>query len=134
MPFLRGFTLFIGALLLSAAAPKLPQSKLTVEVSAAETGRLIDNASVIVRFRADPKQAKAFKMSNLRTAWETKTNEHGSVSIPEIPMGTIEVQVIAQHYQTFGDVFQLNQPEQTIAVKLNPPQAQYSEDARPGKK
>ena len=73
-------------------------------------------------------------MSNLRTSWETKTNEHGIVSIPEIPMGTIEVQVIAQHYQTFGDVFQLNQPEQTIAVKLNPPQAQYSEDAKPGKK
>jgi hypothetical protein len=133
MPLLRGLTLFIGALLLSAAA-NIPQTKLTVEVSAAETGRMLDGASVIVRFRADPKQAKAFKMSNLRTSWETKTNEHGSVSIPQIPMGTIEVQVIAQHYQTFGDVFQLNQPEQTIAVKLNPPQAQYSEDAKSGKK
>jgi hypothetical protein len=120
------------SLLLTAA--DLPQSKLTVHVSAAETGRKIEGASVIVHFRADTKAAKKqVQLSNLRAAWETKTNQEGSVSIPAIPMGEIELQVIAQHYQTFGDVYQLNQPEQTVTIKLNPPQAQYSEDAKPKK-
>jgi hypothetical protein len=130
MRFFRGFILLAGATLLSFAAPPVPQTKLTVEVSAAETGRMIDSASVIVRFKPDAKQAKTVKLNKLRTAWETKTNQQGSVSIPEIPMGTVEIQVIAPHYQTFGDIFQLNQPEQTIAVKLNPPQPQYSEDIK----
>jgi len=130
MRFFRGFILLAGATLLSFAAPPVPQTKLTVEVSAAETGRLIDGASVVVRFKPDVKQAKTVKLNKLRTAWETKTNQQGSVSIPEIPMGTVEIQVIAPHYQTFGDIFQLSQPEQTIAVKLNPPQPQYSEDIK----
>ena len=69
-------------------------------------------------------------MKKITTCWETKTNQMGSVTVPEIPMGEVTVQMIASNYQTFGDVFQLNQPEQTVAIKLNPPQAQYSEDER----
>jgi hypothetical protein len=133
MRLFRGLLLLSAMVLLSSAA-SVPQTKLTVEVSVAETGRKIDGASVVVRFKANATQAKTIKVNKLRTSWETKTNQQGSVSIPEIPMGTVEIQVIAQHYQTFGDVFQLNQPEQTIAVKLNAPQPQYSEDAKPGKK
>jgi hypothetical protein len=132
MRFFRGL-LLPGAVLLSFAAT-IPQTKLTVQVSAAETGRKLEGASVVVRFKANASQAKAIKVNKLRTAWETKTNQDGNVSIPEIPMGTIEIQVIAQHYQTFGNVFELNQPEQTVTVKLNPPQPQYSEDAKPTKK
>jgi len=45
-------------------------------------------------------------------------------------MGEVEIQVIASNYQTFGGNFQLNQPEQTVTIKLNPPQPQYSEDAK----
>ena len=45
-------------------------------------------------------------------------------------MGEIQIQVIASNYQTFGGIFQLDKPEQTIAIKLNSPQPQYSEDAK----
>jgi hypothetical protein len=69
-------------------------------------------------------------MKKMITRWETKTSQEGSVAIPEIPMGEIQIQIIAEHYQTFGDIYQLTMPEQTIAIKLNPPQAQYSEDAK----
>lgn len=104
-----------------------PGTKLTVQVNSLETGKPIDRASVIVRFRHG---LNPVKMKKILTSWETKTNQMGSVTIPEIPMGEITVQVIADHYQTFGDVFQLTMPEQTIAIKLNPPQPQYSEDAK----
>ena len=63
---------------------------------------------------------------------ETKTNQQGSVSIPEIPQGKITIQIIADNFQTFGSVYELNQPEQIISIKLNPPQAQYSEDVKSG--
>ena len=102
-------------------------TKLTVQVNAVDTGKPIDRASVIVRFRHG---LNPVKMKKIITNWETKTGQQGTVTIPEIPMGEVTIQVIAQHYQTFGDVFELTMPEQTVAIKLNPPQAQYSEDAK----
>jgi hypothetical protein len=101
-------------------------TKLTVQVNSVDTGKPIDRASVIVRFRHG---LNPVKMKKIITNWETKTNQMGSVTIPEIPMGQITIQIIADHYQTFGDVFELTMPDQIIAIKLNPPQAQYSEDS-----
>jgi hypothetical protein len=102
-------------------------TKLTVQVNSADSGKPIDRASVIVRFQHG---LNPIKMKKRTTSWETKTSEEGTVTIPEIPMGQVTIQVIAPNYQTFGDVFQLDKREQTIAIKLNPPQPQYSEDAR----
>jgi hypothetical protein len=116
-------SLLLFALTLSAGSG----TRLTVQVNALDTGKPIDRASVIVKFRHG---LNPVKMKKIITNWETKTSQMGSVTIPEIPMGEVTIQVIAQHYQTFGDVFQLTMPEQTIAIKLNPPQAQYSEDAK----
>ena len=104
-----------------------PGTRLTVQVNSADTGKPIDRASVIVRFRHG---LNPVKMKKIITNWETKTSQQGTVSIPEMPMGEVMIQVIAEHYQTFGDVFQLTMPEQTIAIKLNAPQTQYSEDAK----
>jgi len=102
-------------------------TKLTVQVNSATTGKPIDRASVIIRFRHG---LNPIKMKKIQTNWETKTSQEGAVSIPEIPMGEVEIQIIAKYYQTSGGIFQLTQPEQTITIKLNPPQAQYSEDAK----
>lgn len=99
-------------------------TRLTVQITAATTGKPIDRASVIIHFKHG---LNPVKMRKNRTSWETKTNQDGSVTVPAIPMGEVTIQVIAQHYQTFGDTYQLNQPDQTVAIKLNPPQHQYSE-------
>ena len=106
------------------------ERRLTVQINSADTGKPIDRASVIVKFRHG---LNPVNMKKIITHWETKTSQEGTVTIPEIPMGEVTIQVIAEHYQTFGEVFHLTMPEQTIAIKLNPPQAQYSEDAKPGK-
>jgi 5-hydroxyisourate hydrolase-like protein (transthyretin family) len=109
---------------LSAAAAE--STKLTVQVNSAASGKPVDRASVLVRFR----HGRGVNLKKILTSWETKTNQDGNVTIPSIPQGEITVQVIAENFQTYGDVYQLDQPTQTISIKLNAPQAQYSEDAK----
>jgi hypothetical protein len=132
MPKLPFLAVLVPALLglNFAAADPVPSTKLTVQVNSAISGKGVDRASVIIKFKrpADGNLKLLKKMS--RTSWETKTNQQGSVGIPEIPMGEITIQIIADNFQTFGSVYQLNKPEQIISITLNPPQAQYSEDVK----
>jgi hypothetical protein len=62
----------------------------------------------------------------IRTTWEVRSNQEGIARIPEIPQGTILIQVNAKGYQTFGQNFDVDEAEKTLEVKLNPPQPQYS--------
>lgn len=87
-------------------------------------GKPVENASVIVKFVKGRSKAKFGK--KIRTEWELRSNQEGLVKIPPIPQGTILVQVIAKDYQTFGQNFDVDQDEQTIDIKLNPPQPQYT--------
>ena len=105
-------------------------TRLTVQVNSVDTGKPIDRASVVVRFR----HGLNVNLKKMITNWETKTNQDGKVSLPPMPHGEITIQVIAANYQTYGDVYQLTDPQQTISIKLNRPQAQYSEDAQTKKK
>jgi hypothetical protein len=122
-------TIWVTLLLVCALPVTAAQSRLTVQVNSADTGKPIDRASVIVKFR----HGLNVNMKKIVTNWETKTNQLGNVTIPSMPQGEIMIQIIAANYQTFGDVYQLDQNPQTITIKLNRPQAQYSEDAKPGK-
>lgn len=96
---------------------------LTVEVKT-QGGKPVERASLVVRFVKGRSVVKLGKKE--RTTWEMRTNQEGIVKVPAIPQGTILLQVIAKGYQTFGQTFELADEEQTIEVKLNPPQAQYS--------
>jgi hypothetical protein len=98
-------------------------TKLTVSVKN-DSGRPIDRAGVIVRFVQGRDYIKLGK--KIRTTYELRTNQEGEARIPEIPQGTIRVQIIAKGYQTFGQDFEVTDPEKTIEIKLNPPQPQYS--------
>ena len=115
-------TLTCLAMALTASDPV----KLTVHVQSAINGKPIDRASVIVRF----KSGIGVNLKKIQTSWETKTNQEGNVTLPTMPQGEIMVQVIANYYQTYGGTFTTDKPEQTIDIKLNPPQPQYSEDAK----
>ncbi|MEO7145881.1 MAG: hypothetical protein ABI165_20500 [Bryobacteraceae bacterium] len=110
----------IGLLLPLSAAQ---MTKLHVSVTTVD-GKPIDRASVIVRFVQGRSKVKLGK--KIRETWELRTNQEGFASIPEIPEGKVLVQVIAENYQTFGDYFNVEQAEQTLAIKLKPPQPQYS--------
>ena len=100
-----------------------PLTTLTVEVKSL-SDHPVDRASVIVRFVKGRAKMKFGK--KIRTTWETRTNQEGLAKIPPVPQGAIQVQVIAKGFQTFGQVFNVDEEQKTIEIKLNPPQAQYS--------
>jgi len=102
------------------------ETHLTVHVTSAVSGKPVDRASVIVKF----KSGIGVNLKKIQTQWETKTNQEGNVTLPSMPQGQVQIQIIAPYYQTFGDLFTTDKPEQTIEIKLNPPQPQYSEDIK----
>lgn len=87
-------------------------------------GKPVDRAAVIVKFLEGHNLMKLGKRDVKQ--WELRTNQMGQVSLPSIPQGKIQIQIIAKGYQTFGDVVDVDQEEKLIPVTLNPPQAQYS--------
>jgi 5-hydroxyisourate hydrolase-like protein (transthyretin family) len=112
----------LAALTLTAAQ----ETKLTVHVTSAVGGKPVERASVIVTF----KSGLNVNLKKIQTQWETKTNQDGNVTLPGMPQGLVKIQIIAPYFQTFGDLFTTDKPEQTIDIKLNAPQPQYSEDAK----
>jgi uncharacterized GH25 family protein len=118
--FLLAIALMASALLSTASAQT---TKLRIEVRNLED-KPIDRASVIVRFEG--RSITKLGGKKLKTSWELKTNQEGVVSIPPLPQGHIQVQVIAKGYQTYGEKIEVNEEEKTIAVQLKPPQSQYS--------
>lgn len=96
---------------------------LTIQVKS-PGGKPVERASVIVKFVKGHSVVKLGK--KIRTEWELQTSQEGIAKIPPIPQGTILIQIIAKNYQTFGQTFDVNEPEKTIEIKLNPPQPQYS--------
>jgi hypothetical protein len=87
-------------------------------------GNPVDRASVIITFVEGREPMKLYKKHVLH--WELKTNQQGIAKIPSIPQGKIKVQVIATNYQTYGDYFQVQEPEKTLTVQLKDPQPQYT--------
>lgn len=100
-----------------------PMTKLRIEVKTLKD-KPIEQASVIVRFVEGRSVAKFGK--KIQTNWQLKTNQDGVAKIPPIPQGKVLIQVIAKNYQTFGEVFDINEEEKTVVIRLNPPQAPYS--------
>ena len=112
--------LFIAVLLPAIAAD---QTNLTIVVTN-DKGKPVDNASVIVKFVQGRSAVKLG--AKIRKEWDMKSSQEGIVKVPAIPQGKILIQVIAKNYQTFGQTFEVEQDEQTIEIKLNPPQPQYT--------
>jgi hypothetical protein len=113
--------------LLAAAlvAPAAPMTKLTIVVKS-QAGRPVDLAEVIVRWHASKKHPRAGFGKAVRTTFEMRSNQEGEASVPEIPQGSIQIQINAKGYQTFGQIYQIEDEEKTIEITLNPPQQQYS--------
>ena len=118
-------TLAIGAAasVIPALYGAVPMTTLQIQVLT-PGGRPVDRASVIVTFVKGRAKMKLYKKE--MTHWELKTNQQGIAKIPPIPRGTIKIQVIASSYQTFGDFFEVEEPEKTLTVQLKEPQPQYS--------
>ena len=81
----------------------------------------VSNASVYVRFPVTGGLFHKDKLSEL----SLKTNEDGSVKVPDIPRGKILIQVIAKGWKTFGKWYEIDSEAMTVEIKLEPPAHWY---------
>ena len=86
-------------------------------------GKPVERADIIVRFGGRTIKKLGAKAV---TQWEMRSTQEGIAEIPEMPKGSIRVQVIAKGYQTFGETFEVTDDERTIRISLQAPQKQYS--------
>jgi hypothetical protein len=121
------FGLLLSAQALSVAQPRNPKNKdkqatarLRIELTGGDDNQPIGDASVYVKFQQDPKAQKGKQVE-----MNLKTNSEGVALSPDIPQGTILIQVIAQRWKTFGQRFNINQAEQTIPIHLVRPTTNY---------
>jgi hypothetical protein len=82
-------------------------------------GKPLRNASVVMH----PVQ-KNGKQS--RGGLELKCDADGKASFDGVPYGKLRIQVLAPGFQTFGQDYDINQPQQEITVKMKRPTDQYS--------
>ncbi len=94
-------------------------SDLSISVLRDANGKPVRNALVVLH-PVDENGKQDSGGINLKTDSEGKTGFQG------IPYGKLRIQVIARGFQTFGQDFDINQPQQEIQVKLKPPAGQFS--------
>jgi len=96
-----------------------PTSSLRFVVVRDSDGKPVRNAEVVLHpVKRKGKQDKG--------EMELKTDADGRANIDGIPYGSLRVQVLAPHFQTFGEDYEINKPEMEIPVKLKHPGGQYS--------
>jgi hypothetical protein len=113
--FLFGF----GAVALVSAQDDGPLSSVKFVVVRDSDGKPVRNAEVVLH----PVKRKG-KQEN--GEMELKTDADGKASIDGIPYGPLRVQVLAPHFQTFGEDYEINKPTLELTVKLKHPGDQYS--------
>ena len=111
-------TLATGFLLLATSALG-EEALLKFVILRDYNGKPVRNAGVVMH-----PVNKSGKQS--RGGLELKTDAEGKASFDGVPYGKLRVQVLAPGFQTFGQDYEVNQPEMEITVKLKRPQSQYS--------
>lgn len=108
-----------GVLVGMGLAEDEPTAALNFVVVRDYNGKPVRNAAVVMH----PVDKKGRQE---RGGLELKTDGEGKTSFDGVPYGTLRVQVLAHGFQTFGQDYEINQPEMQITIKLKRPQGQYS--------
>lgn len=116
------------ALAFALALPALAEddsdmTTITVEVMTLKD-KPIPRASVVVRFVEGRSIVKLGK--KVLTSYQLRTSNQGKIVVPPIPQGKILIQVIAKGFQTYGEYHEIYEETRTVAIRLKPPQSQYS--------
>ena len=118
---LAAVSLLILGLTATATAKKKHEPLATVNflVVRDENGKPIRNAAVVLHpVNDDGKQERA--------GLELKTDPDGKTSYDGVPYGKLRIQVLAHGFQTYGDDYDVNEPNMDITVKMKRPARQYS--------
>jgi len=93
--------------------------KLRIMVTGGE--KPVGNASVYVKYNEPSGLFHREKLAEM----SFKTNEDGSVKVPEVPRGRVLIQVVAKGWHTFGKWYDIEADGQTIEIKLEEPHHWY---------
>jgi hypothetical protein len=94
-------------------------SNLRFTVLKDDNNKPVRNASVIMHpVGKDGKQSKG--------GFQLKTDNEGKTESEGIPYGLLRIQVLAPGFQTFGEDYNINQPEMDIEIRLKRPSDQMS--------
>ena len=104
----------------SQADASSKDARLTIVVTGGEEKKPVDSASVYVRFVEEHKHGRDKKIE-----MNLKTNQEGVCHVPVIPPGKFVIQVIADGWKTYGEVYDISQTEQTIKITLARPPKWY---------
>jgi len=124
----RLFRVLLSAIFISfilgagAAAPAWasePTAALSFIILKDDSGKPVRNAAVVLH----PVNTKG---KQGRGGFELKTDNDGKTHFEGVPYGKLRVQVLAPGFQTFGEDYDINQPNMQITVKMKRPQEQYS--------
>jgi len=96
-----------------------PTSSLKFVVVRDSDGKPVRNAQIVLH----PVNRKG---KQTRGEMELKTDADGRTSVDGIPYGALQVQVLAPHFQTYGQDYEIDKPALEITVKLKHPGDQYS--------
>jgi hypothetical protein len=100
----------------------LPQSRLKISVVAADTNKPIGNASVYIRYA----EGKTFFTHKDKEAeMNFKTNQDGTVKVPDVPRGKTLIQIVAPGWHTYGKYYDIEKDEEAIQIKLDRPPKWY---------
>jgi hypothetical protein len=96
-----------------------PTAMLNVLILKQDNGKPVRNAAVIMHsVNSHGKQSKG--------DLELKTDLDGKASFDGVPYGVLRIQVLAPGFQTFGQDYDVSQPDLNLTIKLNRPESQYS--------
>ena len=121
MARLKTVSAMIALLAVFAVAQHKRHTSATLEfvVIRDSNGKPVRNAEIVLH----PVDKDGHQQDN---GVELKTHEDGKASINGVPYGKLRVQVIAQGFRTYGEDFDINQPNHAITIKLQKPAEQYS--------
>jgi hypothetical protein len=94
-------------------------TRLKIRVTAND--KPVSNAAVYVRFNVPGGLLHRDKLAEL----DFKTNEDGSVKVPDVPRGKLLIQVVAKGWHTYGKWYDVNTEQEMIEIKLIPPPKWY---------
>lgn len=110
-----GFVLVLATLI--SAQDEIAELKFLVVKD--YNGKPIRNASVVLHpVERNGKQS--------RGGLQIKTDPEGKANYEGVPYGKLRIQVLAQGFQTFGEDYEVNQPNMEITIKMKRPSEQYS--------
>jgi hypothetical protein len=114
--------LAVGVMALAAFAQKKDEPRtafVKVTVVKDSNGKPVKNAEIVLHpVGKDGKQKEE--------GLELKSHEDGKAETAGVPFGKMRVQVIARGFRTFGQDYDIQQPNMEITIKLQKPSDQFS--------